>query len=384
MVDFFLLSVRDYDVFVLGNTRNADGKSTRQLFMLYTTDEDYELKALLIHSDSDKQNILKEVKVKGISGAVHSFRCKEQSKPSEKENLSVTCAFSLDGYKILLATVTLTDSMTLEATSILPFKLLNSFTSYKIDFDDRIMVVSGNIHKDASESSNDDVKRGSAVLVYSLALGKKYGKDSKEFKERGQFIAGFLSDSLLSPFNPVPSSSPYFSLTPTNHNLKVLSSDNSGAPLIALKSTDSQLQLYVFNEQGPLLSFGKLSKEETHHSSQLQAIGPNGRVLSYNLDELFEFKSSPKPKPHPDPKPQPDPKPEYITKDENNSFFGSLWFWVISLSIIGFIVVGIYFLRIYLRKEKLTALYKKTDGVDSSGKQETSFNDNSIFTDNKL
>lgn len=265
--------VHDYEVFRLDDN----------LFMIYSSNIDYSIRVSVLHNENKLVEKFSSVILPVELPIVHSFKCHVNAKNATE----VTCAFASDGYRIQLITL-VKEGTSLKEKSRRSLKMYKNLSGLKMDFDDKILAISGNLFYYNPTEVSFENKFMPGIAVYNLS-------DSSDL------IAGHISSKQLG-FNP----------SEHNHEIRVVQKHNIS--LIGVRGNSGAIDLFELKD--PEIWFTKVDPDQF---SKLRLVLTSYRTDYYDLRNLFhlEGQSSAKPPPTENGPPKKD-KPEKEVIDTKN------------------------------------------------------------------
>lgn len=241
-VVFFDL-VHEYEVFKLENT----------LYMLYSSNIDYSIRVEALHDDKGRIQRPKSFVLPGELPIVHSFRCHV----NQKHATEVVCAFACDGYRILLVTLE-ADGLNLKEKSRRSLKMFKNLSGLKMDFDEKILAISGNLFFYNPSEVAFESKFMPGIAIYNLS-------DSSDL------IAGHISSKELG-FNP----------TEHNHEIRIVQKHNLS--LVGVRGHNGSIELYELKD--PEVIFTSIDAEQF---KKMRLVFSSYRTDRYDFYNLFHL-----------------------------------------------------------------------------------------------
>lgn len=197
--------------------------------MLWSSNEDFAIRITALHEGQDNLPGLDSQELNCELPIVHSFKCHVDSKLKK----TVTCAFASDGYMIHLVTFE-KEGRNLKEIKRRQLKMFKNLSGLKIDFDDNLLAVSGELFTFSEEEVGFDRKSFPGIAIYNLS-------DSSEL------IAGHISSKELG-FNP----------SEHNHDLRIVQRHN--VSMVGVRGYTGEIEVYELRE--PQLIFNNIEKAD--------------------------------------------------------------------------------------------------------------------------
>ena len=338
--------IHDYEVFKLENT----------LFMIYSSNTDYAIRVMILHEDNGPVARPTNYKLPVDLPVVHSFRCHVNAKHATE----VTCAFASDGYKIQVVTLENVNKVLTEKSKR-SLKMYKNLSGLKMDFDEHILAISGNLFFYNPTEVSYEYKLMPGIAVYNLS-------DSSEL------IAGHISSKELE-FNP----------TEHNHEIRIVKMHN--VSMVGVRGHTGSVELYELRK--PEVVFNKIDPEQFN---LLRLSLASYRTEHFDLNKFFHLEgqgsthhqTTVEPKPTETPKPKPDTKqsdtdmdvdtyiPDVEVPKHHKKSDSSLWYLLIGLLLFG----GVAY---YYCTKKAADPGSKAYEMTATKESNTQFGDNSMF-----
>lgn len=235
--------VHDYEVFKLENT----------LFMVYSSNIDYAIRVEVLHDEAKTVEIRTSFLLSVDLPIVHSFRCHV----NEKHATEVVCAFASDGYRIEMITLE-KDGLKLKQKSKRSLKMFKNLSGLKMDFDEKILAISGNMFFYDPAQVTFENKFMPGIAIYNLT-------------DNSDLIAGHISSKELG-FNP----------TEHNHEIRIVHKHN--VSLVGVRGHSGSIDLYELKD--PEIIFSSIEPDQF---KKMRLVMTSYKTNHYNLNDFFHL-----------------------------------------------------------------------------------------------
>lgn len=225
------------------------------LFMLWSSNTDYAIRYTMIHNSQTDQaapSVANEL-LQADLNIVHTFRCHVSAKNAEE----VVCAFASDGYKIQLLTL-VKDGNILKEKNRRALKMFKNFSGLKMDFDEKILAISGSLFIFSQSEITFEKKLLSGIAVYNLS-------------DQSELISGHINPKEIG-LNP----------TKNNHEVRVFSRHN--VSLIAIRGHSGDIE--VFELRAPEIIFNNIQEEQLKSQRLVLTSADTQRI---KLEKFFQL-----------------------------------------------------------------------------------------------